>query len=205
MNTNQAKLTIFVYSDYICPYCFIGKLRVEQILHDFNVEIEWKMIEIHPETPENGLAIESLSNPYLPNIWTNIKALASESGIEINFPKYLANSRLAIIASEYARKKGKFSEFHEALFNEYWIKGKNISKVDIILNLGEKLKFNTDELSKFLYSTEGEELLNFNLESSLDDVVTGVPAFVINGKVVTGAQPYNLIKKVIEKELNLCS
>ena len=201
MNHYQDKITIRVYSDYICPFCFIGKLRVEEILRDFDIKIEWKMIEIHPETPKNGLDIESLSNPYLSSIWYNVKTLAFESGVTINIPKILANSKLAIIASEYARKKGKFNEFHEALFDEYWINGKNISNLDVILSIGEKLNFNLPELSKFIYSKEGEDILNFNMDSSMDDLVTGVPAFVINGKVITGAQPYHLLKKVIEKEL----
>ena len=50
------KPKVTIYSDYICPFCYIGKDRADRLQQEFDVEIEWKGFEIHPETPEEGRA-----------------------------------------------------------------------------------------------------------------------------------------------------
>ena len=86
-NNHQAfmeKITIF--SDYICPFCYIGKDRAEKLEKDFKIEIEWKMIEIHPETPKKGIETKSISSPYLNSVWKEVQSIADESNIDMKIP-----------------------------------------------------------------------------------------------------------------------
>ncbi|MHA1983940.1 MAG: DsbA family oxidoreductase [Candidatus Hodarchaeales archaeon] len=202
MKNKEINLEVTVFSDYICPFCYIGKDRVENIKKDFpEAKITWKMIEIHPELPKDGIKTKSISSPYLNVVWESVEKMAKESNIKMKIPDILANSKIAIYVSEFAKKVGKFQEFHALLLDEYWVNGNNISDINIILGIATRIGLNSSELEEFLHNGNGEEILKRNLEESYDHLITGVPSFVINDKVIIGAQPYHLIKKVIEREI----
>lgn len=125
---SQKKLKIVVFSDYICPFCYIGFYRVEQLKENFDIEVEWQPFEIHPETPKDGTELSNLPFPkeYLEMMKANIKKLADDVGVTFNLSDKLPNSRMALYLSEFARKKGKFDEFHKLVFDGYWKEGKDI-------------------------------------------------------------------------------
>jgi predicted DsbA family dithiol-disulfide isomerase len=105
----EKKLVITIYSDYICPFCYIGFDRIKKLKEQFDFDIDWEPFEIHPETPKVGLKMDELLFPkeYLEMVMTNVKRLADEEGIKFKFSDKLPNSRLALIVSESARKKRK--------------------------------------------------------------------------------------------------
>ena len=57
---SQTKLKVIAYSDYICPFCYIGYHRIEKLKKEYNLAVEWRPFEIHPETPKGGALIEEL-------------------------------------------------------------------------------------------------------------------------------------------------
>ena len=79
-------------------------------------------------------------------VWENVQRLADENGIKIKLPNVLSNSRNALITSEFARKFGKFNDFHESIFNAYFLKLKNIEKDKVLLKIIKKLNLNPDQL-----------------------------------------------------------
>jgi len=86
---NQRKLKVIAYSDYICPFCYIGYHRIEQLKKEFNLVVEWKPFEIHPETPREGAYTVDLPFPkeYLEMAFANVKRLAGEDGLALSFQK----------------------------------------------------------------------------------------------------------------------
>ena len=125
---SQKKLKVIVYSDYICPFCYIGFYRIEKLKEEFNLDVEWEPFEIHPETPKKGLKMEGLSFPrdYLEMVMANVKRLADEDGLTLKYTKTLPNSHLALFFSEFARPKGGFYNFKKLVFETYWKDGKYI-------------------------------------------------------------------------------
>jgi len=95
---SEKKLKVTVFSDYICPFCYIGFYRIEQLKENYDLEIEWRPFEIHPETPKEGAELNSLNFPkeYLDMMIANIKRLADDIGISLKFTEKLPNSRLAL-------------------------------------------------------------------------------------------------------------
>ena len=63
----QKKLKVIVYSDYICPFCYIGFHRIEKLKEEYNLDVEWEPFELHPETPKKGLKMEGGYRNGLPN------------------------------------------------------------------------------------------------------------------------------------------
>ena len=151
---SQKKVKIVVFSDYICPFCYIGYYRVEQLKEKFDLEVEWRPFEIHPETPKEGTELSSLPFPkeYLEMMKANIKKLADDVGVTFKLSDKLPNSRMALFLSEFARKKGKFNEFHKLVFDSYWKDGKDIGDQELLLGLAESLCFNRKEILEYIDS-----------------------------------------------------
>jgi len=200
---SEKKLKVTVFSDYICPFCYIGFYRIEQLKENYDLEIEWRPFEIHPETPKEGAELNSLNFPkeYLDMMIANIKRLADDIGISLKFTEKLPNSRLALYLSEFARKNGKFEEFHKLVFDSYWKEGKDIGNQAFLLALAERVGLNRKEALDYINSEEPKSELMKPLKALRQYGINGVPTFIIGDKIVVGAQPYDVFKKVIENAL----
>ena len=132
-------MKIMVFSDYICPFCYIGietLRKVQSQVPPFT--LEWKGFQIHPEYPAAGIPMEQRIAQYgqgrYAAIWRNILALAEGIGLEMHPPAVLTNSLLALEATEYARDQGKEPAFSSAVYQAYFQNGQNIGDIDVILS-----------------------------------------------------------------------
>ena len=200
---SEKKLKIVVFSDYICPFCYIGFYRVEQLKKNYNLDVEWRPFEIHPETPKAGMDLNNLPYPkeYLDMMKANIKKLADDVGISLKLSEKLPNSRLALYISEFARKNGKFDDFHKLVFDSYWKDGKDIGDQALLLGLAETVGLNRNDILDYINSEEPKSELTKSLKDLKQYGINGVPTFIIGDKIVVGAQPYDVFQKVIENIL----
>ena len=201
---SQKKLEVVVYSDYVCPFCYIGYHRIEKLKGQYNLDVEWKPFELHPETPKEGVPIEKLPFPReaFEMFIANVKKLADEDGLIIKSGGIMSNSRLALYISEYARKKGLFNQFHEIIMKKYWIEGKNIGDLSLLLELAESIGLNRDEILDFIETDEPAKILKASMAELQNYMINGVPTFVIgDSKIVIGAQPYDYFERVINQVL----
>lgn len=199
----QKKVKVTVYSDYICPFCYIGFDRIEKLKDQFDLDVEWQPFEIHPETPREGIKLDKLLFPreYLEMVRINVQRLADDAGIRLKFSDKLSNSRLALYISEFARKKGKFDEFHKLVFDTYWRGGKDIGNLSLLLDLAESIDLNKNEILSYIENDQpGKKLREISLKLSKYGI-NGVPTFFIGDKIVVGAQPYEVFVKVIRNVL----
>ncbi|MFW9877105.1 MAG: DsbA family protein [Candidatus Thorarchaeota archaeon] len=201
---NQTKLKVIAYSDYICPFCYIGYHRIEQLKKEYNLDVEWRPFEIHPETPKGGSLTKELPFPkeYIEMAFANVKRLADEDGLKLNFAEKLPNSRLALYISEFARKKGKFEEFHKLVLEAYWLEGKDIGDKSLLLEIAESVGLNKSDIEDYLNTDEPLKAVQQSLKELRSYGINGVPSFIIGDKLIVGAQPYEIFKKAINEILN---
>jgi predicted DsbA family dithiol-disulfide isomerase len=204
LHMNQRKLKVIAYSDYICPFCYIGYHRIEQLKKEYNLDVEWRPFEIHPETPKGGALTKELPFPkgYLEIAFANVRRLAEEDGLKLKFSEKLPNSQLALYISEFARKKGKFEEFHKLVLESYWLEGKDIGDKDLLLDLAESIGLDKNEIENYLNTNEPSNVIQKSLKELRRYGINGVPSFLIEDKLVIGAQPYDTFKNVINKILD---
>ena len=195
---------VIVYSDYICPFCFIGKERVDRLEMEFGVDVEWKGFEIHPETPAGGSDLTSLGfdEATVAAISSQVRNLSEEANLKLNLPSRISNSRLALQIAEFAKEKGKFKEFHEAVFRAYWQEGKDIGHREQLFTLAAQAGLDSEELESYLESDKAADKLNQYLQEVREYGISGVPTFVIGNKMVVGAQPYEVLERVLTEELS---
>lgn len=196
------KPKIIVYSDNICPFCTVGAKRLKKLQQELDFDVEWKAFEIHPETPKEGVkTADYFPNYDMKKMKNHIENFGKDVGMKLN-GNVLANSKLSLATNEFAKEMGKFNEFHEAIFKANFEDGENIGDIDVLLTIAQSIGFNKEELSQYLDDQKNLKAIDESSAQAKKLGITGVPSFIINNKMVVGAQSTEVLKEFIENEIN---
>lgn len=211
METQKIKLDIF--SDPICPWCLIGKRLLDTALaqrasHPF--DFEWHPFALNPNMPPEGME----RRVYLEHkfggrqnavrVYAHIAQAAQEAGCLINFEaiKRTPNTHDAHRLIYWARIENVQSQVVNGLFETYFAQGQDISKPEILIDIGEKAGFAKDVIKNLLASEADSDLIKSRVQQAFHRGIKNVPTFIVNNQhVVAGAQPVDLWLRVID-ELN---
>lgn len=190
-------MKVTIYYNYICPFCFLGIKRLEVLEKEFSMEIESKGIEIHPEIPPQG--VKRAKTLRLEQVVQNINEMSKEDGFEIRLPGIIANSRLSLEASEFARTKDKFTEFHKGIYKAYFQDGENIGNRDVILKVGENVGLQVGELEECLNQRTMLKKIEENRQEAEKNQILGVPTFIFGSFPIHGVQSLESFRKIIHR------
>ena len=195
------KKKVIVYSDYICPFCYIGKNRIDRIKKELGVEVEWRGLEIHPETPKEGQTLEDMGvNPhYVEMVREHVKGLAKEENLDLKPHTRISNSKMALQLAEFAKENEKFDEYHDEVFKAYWMDVRDIGNPDILFDIIQKIGLDPNEARNFLEGGKAAQKIGEFLSEAKALGIDGVPTFLIGSKIVEGAQPYEVIKRAVNQ------
>jgi predicted DsbA family dithiol-disulfide isomerase len=196
----QDKLPIAIVSDIVCPWCFIGKARLETALAQHGltdrVAITWLPYELNPYMPAEGMDRTAyLDAKFGPGkrkeIEIRLSEAALESGITFNWSKVTksVNTRMAHMLVAAASTVQRGSEMKAALFKAYFQEGRDIGDLEILVAIAVEQGFDEQAARDELTNDELRETV-IGLEAHAAQVgVTGVPFFIVDGKLaVSGAQ-----------------
>jgi predicted DsbA family dithiol-disulfide isomerase len=215
-------MKVEIWSDIMCPFCYIGKRNFEAALKEFEakneIEIEWKSFQLDPTIPksfENKVSTyeylaERKGMPFerSKELHDNIVETARKVGLTYNFEKaVVANSFDAHKLIQLAKTKGLGDAAEESLFKAYFTDGKDMSNHSTLVQLGKEIGLNEEEIIAVLASEEFDSKVNFDVSEGNQLGVTGVPFFVFDRKyAVSGAQPIetflNALKQSLEESKN---
>lgn len=203
-------MKITVFSDYICPFCYIGLETLRKVRPEVPpFTLEWKGFQIHPEYPATGVPIEQRMAQYgkerYETIWRKIRALAADIDLDMHRPPLLTNSLLALEATEYAKEHGQDGEFSCAVYRAYFQEGKNIGDIDVILATATAVGLDGQTLREHLQAgTYSARLRSFQQEAQTRGV-SGVPTFIVGPAQIVGAQApdvlISMLRRVAERGL----
>ncbi|MDO8434275.1 MAG: DsbA family oxidoreductase [Candidatus Binatus sp.] len=192
-----------MFSDFICPFCYIGFETVRKLRPEFGFELELRGFQIHPEWPAEGLPLSKHPRMMDPQarrvIWTHIQELAEAAGVTMKAPEVLANSRLALEAAEFARENGKGGAFDERVFRAYFSEGLNIGMQAVLGDLATDVGLDRSELDRALESRRYAEKLNRDTRLAHQLGVSGVPAFFLGEYSFTGAQSEEMMREIMRR------
>jgi predicted DsbA family dithiol-disulfide isomerase len=157
--------------------------------------------ELHPETPPEGMLLSERFKGYdLSSFYDQLRKRGKEVGVVFGTHTLLSNSRLALMASEYARDLGRYDSFHENMFHAYFTEGLDIGKPDVIADVAGKSGLDEKEtLSAVRDGRYASRLNETRKEASLIGL-TGVPLFIIENKYkIVGAQPIETFRDLLDK------
>ena len=206
-------MKVEIWSDVMCPFCYIGKRKFESALEQFpqkdKIEIEWKSFQLNPAMKtEPGKSINEYiseikgwSPEYAQQMNDHVTGMAAEVGLEYNMDKaVVANSFDAHRFVQYAKTKGKGDDAEEQLFKAYFTDGKNTADYDTLIELGSQIGLDADELRAVLEGTKFTEQVRHDIYEAQQVGARGVPFFVLDRKyAVSGAQPSETFLGALEK------
>jgi predicted DsbA family dithiol-disulfide isomerase len=125
-----------------------------------------------------------------------LKSVAAECGLPFGVRTMTYNSRRAQEAGKWAESRNKGEEFHAAVFKAYFADGLNIAKVPVLVKLTESVGLEgvEDVLSKGTFKEEVDSDWRYSRRCG----IRAVPTFVANGRMIVGAQPYDVLEKLIK-------
>lgn len=207
-------MRVDIWSDVVCPFCYIGKKRLEKAAIQAGIELEvhWHSYQLDPNAPQRQEVsnTERLAAKYnrtvteVEEMQRNIAQMAKDEGIEFNWEQ--ANSGNTFNAHRIihlAQSQGLGSEAKEAFFFSYMTQGLAIGERETLEDVAARIGLNPVEVDNVLDSEEYSEFVKFDEEVAREQLkVTGVPFFVFDQRVaLAGAQPVNIFKDVLEKAL----
>jgi predicted DsbA family dithiol-disulfide isomerase len=205
MNDITEPLHITVYSDYVCPWCYIGLQRVERLRQEYPVAVTWRPFELHPETPRGGADLRGRigSSERVRAYADNIIALAAGSGLEMRMPLVVANSHLALEAAEFARAEGGFERFHRALFEAYFEASRDIGDVDVLCEIARACGVHDQRLRQALADERYAAAVDAATDAARRDEVVSTPTYAFEGGFrMTGAQDYAVFASIAGRLLS---
>lgn len=208
-------IKIDIISDPICPWCFIGKTRLDRAFeanptHDF--VIEWHPFQLNPTMPAEGMERREYLEAKFGgqqgafDVYNQIDKTARETGIEMNFGgiKRTPNTIDAHRLIHWAGIEGKQNAVVDRLFKAYFMEGRDISEHSVLTRIATAVGMDTDAIRRLLESDADADDIKARDADARRRGIQGVPAFVIaNEYVVQGAQPIEtwdtIIKEIQEK------
>lgn len=203
-------LPVRVYSDYTCPWCYIGSARLERLERELGgaveLQVEWMPLEIHPEVPQGGMPVEDL--PYPRSHWErmleSLRIEAEAEGLQIARLERVANTHRALLASAYVqdREPERFGDFHAALFRAYFGEGRDIGSPAVLREIASEAEVDARRMDDALEQGGYEAALRRTSEVAGRLGITGTPTFVFGERHgAVGAQPVEELRRVVERAL----
>lgn len=184
------QINVTVYSDYICPFCYVGHHRLNRLRDQYDIKINWCFIEIHPETSANGEPIDSLDYPSAQwqQMLDNLQRIAKEENIPLARLSFITNSKDSLLLSEAAKQCGSeiFYKLHEKLFSAYFVDSLNIGDRNILRNIAQSCGIDERTIESAWENTGLQQRLLDNFQSARKHEIQSVPSFIFGERVLTG-------------------
>lgn len=211
-------LNIVYWSDYACPYCYIGEARLEKAIEELGlqgqVEIETRAFELDPEAPKtvetvtvDRFAVKyHLTREQAQEQIDHISQLGIEMGIDFRYATTLyTNTRDAHRLTKLAQSKNDpelAAKVSKLLFDAYFTRNEKLAEHDVLLRVAREAGLDEQEARQLLAGNQYDDEVRFDEREAMMRGIHGVPYFIINGKfTIPGALSVNAFKHTLERAL----
>lgn len=205
-------IKVDIVSDVVCPWCFIGKRRIEKAMKalndEFDFEVSYLPFELNPQTPKEGfdqkeyLTKKFGSEEKYNQIISHVTSVAAEEGLQFHFDKQLVspNTKDAHRVIWFAKKEGKQLEAKEAFMKAYFEQGVDLTKKENIVAVASSVGLDATRVISLLDSEEGLGEVNELEQLNHQRGVSGVPFYIINNQYgISGAQPSDVFIQALKQ------
>jgi predicted DsbA family dithiol-disulfide isomerase len=209
-----AVLNIEIVSDVVCPWCFIGKRRIEKALklisHPSEMRVTWKPFELNPALPKAGVDYKGYlkakfgDSEEVQAIQSHVQQAGDKVDLYFRFDRIerLPNTLDAHRLIWFAGQAGRQDEIVEGLFRAVFLEGKFVGDHVVLAKIAASVGLDHSKVKHFLDSNQGTDEVRYEIEQALHRGVEGVPNFLINGRyVIRGAQPPDVMVQILEQAL----
>ena len=206
-------MKIEIWSDVMCPFCYIGKRNFETALAQFadkeHIEVEWKSFQLDPSIPavatetyeEYLVKRKGMPPAQVKGMLQNVTNTAKQVGLDYDFDRsQMVNSHKAHQLIQFAKSKQKGDEAEERLFRAFFTEGERISDTTTLIRLGQEIGLDEQELKTIFSDEKYVKLVDADIQEAQSIGVSGVPFFDVDRKyAISGAQPPQAFAETLEK------
>lgn len=203
-------MIIDIWSDVVCPWCFIGKRRLEKALDSFehrdDVVVRHRAFQLQPDAIDVVPTSEHLADKYrvspeeVKQMQANVCAVADGEGLCYNLDETLSGNTFdAHRALAYAATVGKQNELLEAMYSAYFENSQPLFSHEDICKVAETVGIPSKDLQRVLQSDQFQDTVIHDRKVASELGATGVPFFVVDMKYgISGAQPLDVFVQTLE-------
>lgn len=192
-------IRIDIVSDVVCPWCFVGKRRLERALvaeSPGEIVVGWRPYQLNPDLPPDGMDRREymrakFGEERIAEIHKRLTAIGLEEGIPFDFDaiKRAPNTLKAHRLIKYAEAKGLQDQLVEALFTGYFMRGQDVGDTATLAEIAGALGMDTADVAAYLDGTDDEAETLEAIDFARQIGVQGVPCFIVERKyAISGAQ-----------------
>ena len=175
-------------------------MRTDRLKAAYEIEFQYTLFPLHPDTPDEGRSLEQLFAGRCLDIeaaQTRLAGLMAEEGLPYGQRTMTYNSRLAQELAKWAETRDGGAAIHDALYQAYFVDGRNIAQIDNLMAVVRQLGLPEDEAREMLASRRFRAAVDADWERCRDFGITAVPTFVVGNDAVVGAQPYETLESLV--------
>jgi len=210
MSAQQAE-TITVYSDYVCPFCYLGResLSRYQADRDSDLEIDWQPFDLrsgkrNPDGSIDHSVDDGKDDEYFEQAKESVRQLQAKYDVEMTLDLATeVDSLNAQVASYYVKEHYDYETwlaFDEAIFAALWTEGRDIGSEYVLAELADDVGIDPDEIAAALDDDALRDELTDEFVAAQQAGVTGVPTFAYDGYAARGAVPPEHLQRLVEGE-----
>ena len=205
-------MKIEIWSDIVCPFCYIGKRHLEQAIEKTgkSVEIEWKSFQLDPTVTsedaggsvvEHLAAKKGMSIDQVNSMMNHVEGMAANAGLDMKLrSSFVMNTFQAHRVLHFAKSIGKGSELKEAFLKAHFTDNVNLNEEANLIRVSVSVGLKEEDVLRVLHSIEFEEAVNEDAYTAQQFGARGVPFFVFNREsAVSGAQPVDVFEKILNE------
>jgi len=182
----------------------VGERRLVRLGDEFDVRVERRFLEIHPETPPEGRPVSELGYPagQWARMMENLERMGKAEGIVFSERTFTTNSHKALLLAEAAKEEGPevFEALNEGLFRAYFTEGRNIGDPRVLGDVAHAAGVPAGRLAQAWSDASYEERLARDHAAAAGLGITGIPAFIVDGRwIIEGAVPVEMLREVAKK------
>jgi len=196
-------LEVTVWSDYLCPWCYLGQARADRLESTHGAALTWMPYELHPDVPDGGRSIRAVygrgDRATADRALDRFRALAEEEALAFTPPERVLPTRPAHLAALAVRRgsPAAFDAYHRALFDAVWVHDLDIESVDVLAEIAEDVGANPEPVRLAHSDSDLAAQMDSSRTAARNEGITGTPGFLFNGTfAVVGLQPVEFFDRV---------
>jgi predicted DsbA family dithiol-disulfide isomerase len=209
--SEKLRLHVDVVSDVVCPWCYIGKKRLEgalELVDDVEVTVRWRPFFLNPWIPREGIDRDKYleakfgSADAYKGIASNVGQAAAAEGLEYNSSRISRqpNTTDCHRLIYWAEQIGRAGAMKQRLMDLYFKEGADLTDRDVLVQAAADCWLDPDAVRARLATDEDVEMISQSAQAAANAGVSGVPTFILGGKYgVSGAQPAEQLASAIRQ------
>lgn len=200
---------IEVFTDFVCPWCYLGEKHLQQALHDRNTRVQYVYFPLHPETPNGGMTLQQLFAGRGIDVEKNqdqLRVMMRNEGLRYGTRTHTYNSRRAqelakhIEMSNDEAVRSQVNDFRAAVFLAYFEQGENIAELEVLGGICERSGLREFDVEEILCDPKGASAVDADWGRCRQMNVTGVPAYRVGGNWLHGCRDVEALESLIRVE-----